>query len=87
MTPSIKKKEAISTKREPVLLAWKNLLGGETLDDLVPHWLTTLWALLWHLIAGYLLHKGWNNVVVALLPDLPTLSLFETTILWVCLYY
>jgi hypothetical protein len=53
MTPSIKKKETVSNRRAPILLAWKNLLGGETLDDLVPHWLTTLWALLWHLIAGY----------------------------------
>ena len=87
MTPSIKKKETVVTKRKPVIETWKSLLGGETLDDLVPHWLTTLWALLWHLIAGYLLHKGWNNVVVAMLPDLPTLSLFETTILWICLYY
>ena len=87
MTPSIKKKETAVTERKPVIETWKSLLGGETLDDLVPHWLTTLWALVWHLIAGYLLHKGWNNVVAAMLPDLPTLSLFETTILWICLYY
>ena len=87
MTPSIKKKETVSTKRESALFAWKSLLGGETLDDLVPHWLTTLWTLLWHLVAGYLIHKGWNSLAVGLLPELPTLTLFEATILWVCLYY
>lgn len=50
------------------------------------HWADRLLALACHLLAGFLIQKGWNNFA-GYFETLPELSLFESTILWICLYY
>lgn len=75
-----------NTKTRNVEL-WKSVLGDKKIEELVPHWLGNVWTMFWHLMAGYLAHKGWNHTVSPLLGPGYDLSLFEATFIWICLYY
>lgn len=50
------------------------------------HWADRLVAMFCHLMAGVIIQKSWNNIT-DYIDWLPQIGLFESTILWVCLYY
>ena len=58
----------------------------ETSGPILAHWSERLVALACHLLAGFLIQTCWNNFADCF-DSLPELSLFESTILWICLYY
>lgn len=67
---------------------WKSMLGEKPVEELVPHWLGNVWTMLWHLLAGYIMHKLWNHTMAPVLGgEGYALSLFEATFIWICLYY
>jgi hypothetical protein len=67
---------------------WKTIIGDKKVEELIPHWMGNVWTMLWHLLAGYVMHKGWNYTMAPLLGGAGyELSLFEATFIWICLYY